>query len=147
MATFPTCCGRQEALKPETEDGTAPQHEHILLSTGKKALWDARAASKHSNSFTTEHPRLGNEVFPPGPASECPSCSGSPEQPRNAAAAFEERHVRPWQPLLRGSIWLQLPTLECRAAIFGAEGSGGEQTGHYLHIKGRYSPRHHRKAA
>lgn len=98
---------------PETEDGAlaCPAFHRKKSTLGCKGC------------FTSEHLRLGNEVFPPDHISECPSCLGSPEQPRNAAAAFKERHVRPWQSLLRGSIWLQLPTLECRAAIFGAEGS------------------------
>lgn len=57
--------------------------------------------------------------------------------------------LRPRQPLAAQGQHLAAITrpMECKAAIFGTGGTGREQTGHYLHIKGSYLPRHHHKGA
>lgn len=101
---------------PETEDGAraCPAFHREKKHFGMQGLlhqWTSQAGKWGFSSW----PCLWVSLTL-GLSAAAPKCCGD---------AFEERHVRPWLPLLRGSIWLQLPTLECRAAIFGAEGSRG----------------------
>lgn len=162
-ATFSTCHGRQAALKSQDwrqNTSTAPARLAFHGEKKSHALWDARAAPKRSNPITIQHPCPGNEVFPP--ESQSPNTplgvththtrSGSPEGLRNPPAAFEgrPRHPAP-QAAPAGGQHLAAITrccsVECKATIPVAEGTGRTNRTLYLHIKGSYSPRHHRKAA
>lgn len=118
------------------------------------ALWDARAAPKGSNPITIKHPCPGNEVFPP--ESQSPNTPlGVTHTHTHAQAPRKGSEIlplllkggrgtpRPRQPLLAGSIWLQLPA----AARWNARQQSlllrgpGEQTGHYIYtLKGVTHP-------
>lgn len=152
---FPTCYGRQAAVEPRdwgwnssTAQARPAFHGAKKKHFGMQGLLPSTAIPSPLNISAWV-----NQVFPPKHASECHTLLGSPEELWNPQAASEERHVRP-----RHSVPQAAPAhgqhlaaitrpAECGAAIFGTEEIRREQTGHYLHIKGSHSPRHHRKAA
>lgn len=161
-ATFSTCRGRQAALKSQdwrqntsTASARLAFHgEKNPMHFGMHGLLPNAATPSPSNiparemRFFLPKARAQTRLW----VSHTHTGSGSPEGLRNPPAAFEgrPRHPAP-QAAPAGGQHLAAITrccsVECKATIPVAEGTGRTNRTLYLHIKGSYSPRHHRKAA